>query len=239
VTREDLAQLYRLQEIDSAIVEREALLAELDDGTSAQAELDQHQAKLEHLQGELHQQRAEQRNLELELKGVEEDKREKHSRAYGGMVSDPKELAALERKLEELERNKERLEDRILALLDDIEAREAEMEQHQQATDQLERRMREIATSCQQQTQRTHNELEELRAKREELAPTIDVNLLGQYDELRQRLGGVAIVAVVGGMCTGCNLAVPRSTEVRARHGNAIVKCESCRRMLYFPLESK
>ena len=33
--KDDLALLYELQRIDSAIDEREALLAEIDDGTSA------------------------------------------------------------------------------------------------------------------------------------------------------------------------------------------------------------
>ena len=239
MTREDIAALYRLQQTDSAIAEREALLAGLDDGSAAQTELDQQQARLEQAQEKLHQQQAEHRDLELELKGVGEEKREKHDRAYGGRVSDVKELSALAQKLQELARNEDRLEEKILTLLDEIEGTEAELAQQQKLVDDLAGRLREITTTNEQQTQRARKELDELRAGREELAPTIDGGLLRQYDELRARLDGVAIVAVEGRVCTGCNVALPRSTEVRGRRGDTVVKCESCRRMLFFGQESE
>lgn len=239
MTREDIAQLYRLQDIDTAIAEREALLAGLDDGSSAQAELHAQQGKLDALGEQLHQQRAHQRNLELELESVEEEKQDKSDRAYGGTVSDPKELAALDKKLDELERRKGTLEDRILQLLDRIEQGEAEAEEQQKTTDQAAVRLREITTRYEQQTQRARNELEDLTQRRAEVALTVDAALLRQYDDLRQKLEGLAIVAVEGRVCTGCHVAVPRSTEIKATRGDALVKCENCRRMLYFAQEEE
>ncbi len=233
--REHIAQLYRLQNIDSAIAEREALLAGLDDGSSARAELEAQQGRLDALEEQLHRQRADQRNLELELESVEEEKRDKSDRAYGGKVSKPKELAALEKKIEELENRKGVLEDRILALLDQIEQSEAELAEQQKTTKQNEDLLREITTKYEQQSQRAGNELEELRRRRAEAAAAIDAGLLRQYDNLRQKLGGIAIVAVEGGMCMGCHVAVPHSTEIRGTRGDGLAKCENCHRILYFP----
>lgn len=237
--REDIARLYRLQEIDSAMGEREALLAGLDDGSAAQGELEAQQAKLESLQEQVHRRQAEQRDLELELEGVEEEARDKHDRAYGGTVSAPKELSALERKLEELERSKQRLEDKILGLLEEMEEGEAEVEAQQGLAEEAADRAREITTDYEQKTQRARNELEQLGAGREELVAEVEAGLLGLYEDLRRRLEGVAIVAVKGGVCTGCNVAIPRSTEVRGRRGEMIAKCESCRRMLFFDADSE
>lgn len=237
MTRDDIARVYQLQGIDTAIAEREALLAGLDDGSSAEAELDAERGKLDALGKQLHQQRAEQRNLELELAGVEEEKQDKTDRAYGGRVSQPKELEALEKKLDELERRKGTLEDRILRLLDRIEQGEAELAQQQETTDQAASRLREITTRYEQEDQRARNELVDLAQKRAEMVPTIDAALVRQYDDLRQKLEGVAIVVVEGGLCMGCHVALPRSTEIKATRGGALVKCENCRRMLYFPLD--
>ena len=60
--------------------------------------------------------------------------------------------------------------------------------------------------------------------------------VLTQYDTLRGRLGGIAIVALnADGVCTGCHVSVSRSNIMRVNLGNVIVKCESCRRMLCVP----
>ncbi len=235
MTNEDLALLYELQQTDSAIDEREALLRELDDGTAAAQELAAAEAALDEAQDQLRHLQTQHRDLELKLKSLDEEKRDKHQRAYGGMVSDPKELQALQRKLEELERNTGRTEDQILETLEAIEQAQQAVDQLTVARDAAAEAHRQITTTFQQQTEKARRELEELRARREQLLPQIPPALLKQYESMRERLQGVAIVMVTGSVCGSCKVSVPGISLQRMTRGNEIVKCESCRRILYLP----
>jgi len=233
MTKDDLALLYELQQTDSAIDEREALLASIDDGTRAAADLEAAQQALAEAEEQLRALQSQHRDLELKLQSIDEEKKEKSDRAYGGMVSDPKELQALQKKMEELERNTGRVEDQILEMLEAIENAQALIEERTEARDAAEATHREITTTYEQQTQKARNELEQLRARREQLVPDVPPSLLRQYDQMRERLQGVAIVALSGSMCTGCKVSVPSSSVARIARGNEIIKCESCRRILH------
>ena len=231
--KDDLAVLYQLQQTDSAIDEREALLADIDDGTAAGEALAAAQAALDEAEEELRTLQSRHRDLELELKGIDEEKKEKSDRFYGGTVGDPKELEALQMKLEELERNTNRVEDNILEVLDAIEQAQKAVEERTAERDAAQAAHQEVTTTYQQQTQKARNELEELRARREELVGDVPPALLKQYEQMREHLQGVAIVAVSGSVCAGCHVSVPSTSLARIRRGNEIIKCESCRRILY------
>lgn len=235
MTVEDLALLYELQQTDSAIDQREALLAGLDDGTLAGEALAAAEAALDEAEAELRKLQTHHRDLELKLKSIDQEKREKSDRAYGGMVSDPKELQALQRKIEELERNTGRVEDDILETLETVEQAQATVEQCTAARDRAQATHLQVTTSFGQQTEKARSELAELRAKRERLAPGVPPALLKTYDQMRERMQGLAIVMVSGSMCTNCKVTVPSASIQRVARGNEIIKCESCRRILYVP----
>ena len=231
--KDDLAVLYQIQQVDSAIDKREALLAGMDDGTAAGQALEEAQAALDEAAAGLKSLQPQHRDLELELQGIDDEKREKRDRAYSGMVGDPKELTSLEAKLEELGRNTDRVEDLILAKLEEIEQAQAAVDDATAARDAATATRDEIVAVYDHQTQKARAELEVERAKREELVPGVSPAVLTQYDTLRERLGGIAIAAVsADGICEGCHVSVSRSNIMRVKLGNVIVKCESCRRML-------
>ena len=230
--KDDLALLHELQQVDSAIDQREAVLAGIDDGSAAAQELEAAQAALDEADEQLRHLQTRHRDLELQLKGIDEEKKEKSDRAYGGTVSDPRELTALERKLGELDRNTNRVEDLILGVLDEIEQAQALAAERTTARDEAAARAGNITSTFSTETERARTELEQLRARREELVPGLSPALLKQYDQMRERLSGVAIVAVEGSLCGACHVAVYGVNLDRLRRGNAIVKCESCHRLL-------
>ncbi len=231
--KDDMAVLYQLQQVDSAIDKREALLAEIDDGTVAGQAFEEAQAALDEAAAGLKFLQSQHRDLELELHGIDDEKKEKRDRAYSGMVSAPKELTSLEAKIEELGRNTNRVEDLILAKLEEIEEAQDAVDSATAVRDAATATRNEIVAVYEHQTQKTRAELEVERAKRDELVPDVSPAVLAQYDALRDRLGGIAIAAIApDGVCTACNVSVSRANIMRVNLGNVIVKCESCRRML-------
>lgn len=237
MTVEDLQRLHELQQLDSAIDEREALLNAIDDGTDALAQLKQAQAELEELEEELRQMRSHQRKLELDLEGVEEEKQEKTDRAYGGMVSDPKELTALEKKIEELGRNAARHEDMVLELMEQIETLDARRADQAEEVERLENEHRSIVAHYEETTKRAREEIEECGEVREQLVAELPDDLLRQYEQLRLRHGGVGVAVMRNGTCVMCNVGVPRARWSRIAEGTSIIRCESCQRILVIPGE--
>lgn len=237
MTPEDFQRLYELQMVDSAIAQRQLIMAEVDDGTAAAEVLAADEKRLEELEEELRQKQSHQRKLELDLEGVEEEKQEKTDRAYGGVVSDPKELSALERKIEELERNVHRHEDMILELLEEIEGLDDQVQQQRQKVEGERAKYERIVKNYEETTSQAREEIEELQERRAGLVEQLPPQLLSPYERLREREEGVAVAALRNGACAECNLAVPRVRWPMIERGTEIVKCENCRRILVIPKE--
>jgi predicted nucleic acid-binding Zn-ribbon protein len=77
-------------------------------------------------------------------------------------------------------------------------------------------------------------ELERARAERSSLVGAVDADLLAEYDDLRKRLGGIAIARLVGGSCGGCHLALSAVDVDRIKKlpPDAPAHCEECGRLL-------
>ncbi|MGC9318469.1 MAG: zinc ribbon domain-containing protein [Armatimonadota bacterium] len=237
--KQDFNRLYELQRIDSAIDKRRLLLAEIDDGTDALQQLQQARERLSELQENLQQMQARQRKLELDLQTVEAEKQEKSDRAYGGTVSDPKELSALEKKIAELTRNVGRHEDMILELLEEIDEVEEAVEAQQQRVDRLQAQHEEITQTYETTTTRAREEIEQLQGQRQEVVSELDASLVSQYERLRERLGGVAVAAVIDETCQACQVSVPHGRIPMIERGESVVKCENCLRILVIPAEEE
>lgn len=237
MTPEDFQRLYELQMVDSSIAQRLRVMAEVDDGTAAAEVLAADEKRLEELEEQLRQKQSHQRKLELDLEGVENEKKEKMDRAYGGTVSDPKELSALEKKIEELERNVHRHEDMILELLEEIEELDGQARQQRQKIEGERAKHEKIVRNYEETTSQAREEIEELQQRREDLVEQLPPQLLRPYEHLREREDGVAVAVLRNGACAECNLAVPRVRLPMIERGTEIVKCENCRRILVIAKE--
>ena len=119
--KEQLQLLYQLQQIDTQIQADQNELAQIDDGSAAQQRLGEEEQLSEQMQEDFATTQARLHDKELQLQGIEDEREAKWSRAYGGRVSDLKELQALEQKVAELDRRRDRLEEEILRLMDEME----------------------------------------------------------------------------------------------------------------------
>lgn len=232
MTPEDFQRLYELQMVDRAIAQRLQIMQEVDDGTAVAAQLAEDEERLEELEEQLRQKQSRQRKLELDLQNVEEEKQEKSDRAYGGTVSDPKELSALEKKIAELERNAHRHEDMILELLEEIDELQEQVDAQRQKVEDERDEHEKIVANYEETTAQAREEIEELKQRREELTDELPQQLLSPYENLLRREDGVAVAALRDGTCGECNVAVPRVRWPMIERGTRIVKCENCRRIL-------
>jgi len=231
--KEQLARLYELQVIDSDLAQHRAWIADLDDGSKAGAKLAAGRADLEDKQKRLRELEATNRTKELELKSADEDRSAKSKRAYGGTVSDSKELGALERKIEELKRKSDHLEDELLTLMEQIETLREETGKQERIVTTTQKVYEQTKADYATARAKLEGEMKQSLLKRQELAPQITPALLQEYDALRAKLDGVAVSGVDGNLCKTCRNVVPQSALSQMKLGKLIVKCDNCRRILY------
>jgi len=65
------------------------------------------------------------------------------------------------------------------------------------------------------------------------LRDALDATSLRLYDRLRSTRGGQAVAEVKQRTCQGCRVTLTAAFEQRLRHGDALVTCQSCGRILY------
>lgn len=231
--KEQLAKLYELQSIDSDLAQHRAWIADLDDGSKAGQKLAAAEAGLAAAQKRLHDFEATNRTRELELKSADEERATRAKKAYGGTISDTKELSSLERKIEELDRKRDHLADELLTLMDQIETARAEVQKLEKLTGTIRTVHEQTRADYAKARGRLEGEMKTALARRQELVPEIDAALLQEYDALRAKLEGVGVSGVDGNLCKTCRNVLPQSTLSQLKLGKMIVKCQNCRRILY------
>lgn len=76
------------------------------------------------------------------------------------------------------------------------------------------------------------SQVRELSEKRAEVAKGVDGELVGKYDSVRKKRG-TGMVAVVNGICKGCNMRLPPQLQNILRSGATLETCPNCLRIIY------
>lgn len=181
-----------------------------------------------------HQLARAQRRLEDEIESVETHAATSEGQLYSGHIQAPKELQARSAEVESLRRRKRRLEDDLLEVMEAAEPVAAEIgdleEGRRRAMADIERLGAAIAT----QEADLDEQVAAVVAERAEAGVKVGPELLGTYERLRSRLGGIAVARIDAGRCTGCHLGLPavELDALRRAGPGAVVRHEECGRIL-------
>lgn len=224
-------QLYRLQQIDTEVKEKKQRLAEV---LQLQRETEELQAARQQAQrtaDELQEWQTRQNDLNLELSGLNNEARRTEQRQYSGNVKNPKELEDLQQKVEALGRRRAVLEDDILEAMIMVEDVQAERETADHSLAEIDAAWEKSQGNLKQEQNELALRLHELREAREKQAGLIEERLLADYEQLKQRKGGVAVAGLVDNRCMGCHLTVSAIKIKRAESGEKVT-CGGCGRIL-------
>lgn len=231
--KEQLDLLYQLQTLDSEIARLRQAIADLDDGTRARRKYQAAKQEWEAKAAEVSQLETASRDRDLELKSTDADLKAKSGRAYGGTVADTKELASLERKIEELTRRRDRLETEILTLMEQLEAGRKMAAEMEEKALKLKTLWRKLVRAFEAARDKIEGDIAGIAAQREETAAKLQPGLLAEYEALRGKLEGVAVAGIEGNMCTACRTVLPTVCLSGAKQAKTLVKCQNCKRILY------
>jgi predicted nucleic acid-binding Zn-ribbon protein len=176
------------------------------------------------------------RETEIELKNLlmnAESMREKAEKNMD-LVSTQRECEALEKEIrdaaerEQQYRKELQKEERILAELDE------QIKQNTALIEQQEKDLAERKTGIEQEIGEKKTRLKELEDEEQALIPGLDPEVLFKFERIIRNKMGRGIVAIKGGVCTGCHMVLPVQFTNQVHQGEEIVFCPYCSRILFY-----
>ena len=219
--------------VDQLVHRREHLpsRAELDGVMAEIAALEASAAEVEESRHALGR---EQQRLEDEITSLNERANHHDKTLYSGTIANPRELQSLQDEIASLKRRISQLEDQELEVMEQIEPLDGQLAALAASRATLDERGGALRAQIAEEEVAIEADLERVRAERDALVATVDAELLSEYEDLRKRLGGIAIARLVGGSCGGCHLSLPAVDVDRIKKlpPEAAAYCEECGRLL-------
>lgn len=227
-----LFALYKLHLVDSSLYEMKQHAAALDVGRAEAAKVRELEADPEGLLTHARQLSAELKDLELQQKGFEDKVKKLDADLFSGKITNPREIAAIEKDKGLVNEQRAKVDARILELWELVPpAKEAAAEIEASIS-----ALKETIAKKQVAARAEHEHLQaSYKAKAAERAPAaakVPKPLLDVYEKLRAKLDvGMALVTN-DNRCESCGMLVPTKALEHIRE-DKVTQCEQCRRILF------
>ena len=231
----DPSRLLEIQELDLVIDRLGARLGELEsqaDVARARAETAEAEARLGELKLSLDAVTREQRRLESDVDSLDQKIEAERGRLYDGSVANVKELQSIEHEVEGLRARKSKVEDHLLEQMEQREELERQLPPVEEAAASARGRQAEIEGTSAGELVQVERDLDDRRRARADRAGEVDAELVSLYEDLRRQKKGVGAVALVDGVCMGCNQKLSPVFLDHLKRETGIKRCEYCRRIL-------
>ncbi len=181
-----------------------------------------------------HQLARAQRRLEDEIESVEAHAATSEGQLYSGTIHAPRELQARSAEVDALRRRKRQLEDDLLEVMEAAEPVATEIGDLEEGGRRAMADIERLGAAIASQEADLDEQVAAVVAERAEAGAKVGPKLLGTYEPLRSRLGGIAVARIDAGRCTGCHLSLPavELDALRRAGPGAVVRHEECGRIL-------
>lgn len=232
-----LQRLLAVQEQDTAsdqLVHRRAHLPEraaLDEHTEMQAGVAADRVARDQRRVEL---TGSLKHLQDDVAAIEARITEVTRTLHSGAVTAPRELQALQHEQESLRRRQDHLETEELELMEELDPLNEELTGLDVRLADLAADGERLADELVQAEVDIEEELTLVTDRREAAASGVSAEMLETYEDLRGRLGGVAVARLVGKVCGGCHLGLSavEVDRIKRQPPDALVQCDECGRLL-------
>ncbi len=225
--------LYEMQDTDLKITKINALLAAMNGSRDLRKQYSIAKAAKESSEKMLLDLEIELKDSELKLKTIDDKRTNMEKRLYAGNVSNPKELAALEKEIRMLKDQQGRLDPRVLELYDEVESAQTKVADAAKTLEEAERVARASIKSESVEKVRLEAELAELSAIRDIAVKKIDDRaILARYDAIRKKNCSTAVAKIIDGKCEGCHVSITSYIIRNLYTIDDVQYCENCGRMM-------
>jgi len=149
-------------------------------------------------------------------------------------IKSNKEYKAALKEIGDLNTGKGNLEDKVLGIMEEIEALEERCAVSKTRKKDLEEKFEKDRDEILKTLEAIDKDLKDLEKKRERFCQIIDEDLLRRYNSLREHRGGLAINPVIQGVCQGCHMGIPPQKFNELVRGEELMSCPHCMRIIYW-----
>ena len=173
----------------------------------------------------------EKRQVEI-LLGMDRDKVKKWEGRLGE-IKTPREYAAMSREIDIAKKSNETQTEAGKALAAAATEIKRLLEASGEALAEVEEAVETAAAKLDKAAADAEARLASLATRRAVAATLVDAGLLAKYENIRKRRAGVAVAAVVGSTCKGCQRNIPPQLSIVLQRVNTIETCPNCHRIIY------
>jgi predicted nucleic acid-binding Zn-ribbon protein len=228
-----LDQLRRLQDLDSQIDAERERIATVEALARDRSEYEAAQRRHQQTALPVRQLEAEQKDLDLKVGTARGQLSDVEGKLYSGRVASPRELEDLQKRGADLRRQIGSGEERLLSVMEQLEQANHDATQAEQSLRAIVAERRTLEASLLDERKSLAASVRAAQAERDQLRSALDAASLRLYDRLRTTRGGQAVAEVRQRTCQGCRVTLTAALEQRLRHGESLVTCQSCGRILF------
>jgi len=236
--RDLLKQLLELQSLDTSLIKVEEDLKGLPrELSSRDGELKAKKDSVQENLAEVQEAQVKVHGIETEIKALEE--RVTKFDAESNTVRDNAQLFAIQHQIKSLREEIGKFEDQALALFSKIEELETEGGKIKEGLVSTEEEHERFRKNVEEEIAVRKEEKKKLQVQRDALCPSINSEILAQYERVLAKRDGVAVAAIEDSICQGCSMEIIPNDFVKLVKCKEIVYCRNCNRILYMPVEER
>ena len=230
----DLERLIRLQQIDLDVA---AARQSIDHFPEQSALLDDRlnacRTALDEVEAGQVDQKAARVRIEKEL--AEVDGRLSRFKDQLMAVKTNKEFHAVQLEIANAEAAKQSHEDRLLELMIAADEILAEADAARAALQTAEEEVAKARQASEAERDRLQADVERKTEERATLVADMKPSVLALFESVASHRKGVAVTALRDERCGACQVRLRPQLQNEVRRNDALIRCESCQRFLYFP----
>lgn len=232
------ARLFQLQQLDLELdrlrSELQAIATALQGGTRLRKLRLEYDDAQQQVQSGLQQ----QKDTEWHLEEIQQrlHAQEQRLSLYNNSTTavSAKELQSLQQAVQHLRAQQNRQEEVTLEIIDTVEALQEEAERKRIALEQAEEEWQQETATLITRRDQLEARQRDVTRKREQLAGSIESNLVARYMILRRTKQGHAISRIDQNSCQWCRVILTPSELQRVRTSSDLQTCMNCGRILYY-----
>ncbi|MCX7943513.1 MAG: C4-type zinc ribbon domain-containing protein [Deltaproteobacteria bacterium] len=140
---------------------------------------------------------------------------------------------ALMHEIEVLKKAIDEMEEEVLKILEEMDSFKKLISDEEKELNNLRDRYKNEEDELNNKAKGINEKIEQLTKERAKELNGIKPEILSEYDKIKERRNGLAIVPIVNGTCSGCHMGIPPQLFTKVYAGVSIETCPSCQRFIF------
>lgn len=140
---------------------------------------------------------------------------------------------ALMHEIEVLKKALDEMEDEVLKILEEMDSFKKLITDEEKQLNSLKEKLSKEEEVLKNKAEEINSKIEKLTEERKKQLDGIKPEILSEYDRIKERRNGLAIVPIVNGICAGCHMGIPPQLFTKVFAAISIETCPSCQRIIY------